>query len=203
MSRTPLLIAALIGAGLAATGIAVLRPGPEQLPGRGEAGGLEALLTAVEAEPRTAPVAVTEPGALAPHARPDEAAAIARDFLARPAPSDVDLAAQVPFAGAEDVPVAECAAYWPKVAEEELSLASATPERRLKDEIYAQLGLRQVLETKDCSCTGKVAPFEPVAPILAEVVRGEGRLSGTLFNDYATERRRLTRAVERLCGGSF
>lgn len=140
---------------------------------------------------------------LVPHAAPDEAAAIAADFFARPAPSDAELAGMVPFSGTENVSIMRCEQYWPAAAADELSLSNPTPERRMKDEIYFRLNVQQSLYTGDCTCRGKVAPFEPVALILREVKKIHGEPTGNLFYEYSAESRRLKNTVERLCDGNF
>lgn len=204
-AKATLFAATLGGAAIAGLGMFVLWPGPAPLV-QGEPGAT-IILSQQQAEEDvlrlTPPGPANENGDLVPHATPEEVAAIARDFFARPTPTDAELAAMVPFTGTENVAIGRCAAYWPKAAEAELRLASATPTRRMKDEIYGQLSLRHVLGSGNCTCAGKVAPFEPVALVLAEITKRRGEPNGILFDEYATERRRLRSAVERLCAGNF
>jgi hypothetical protein len=205
MMNAFLLAAALGGAAIAAAGVIVFRPGPaaqarSQPVGTGALRALLAEDTFLRIAPPTPSAENTD---LVPHAAPTEAAAIAAEFFARPAPSDAELAAMTPFDGTENIRVQFCGHHWPKAATDELSLTRATPRRRMKDEIYARLNVQKALSTGDCTCAGKVAPFEPVALILDEILRRHGAPTGNLFYEYSNETRRLRSAVERLCNGRF
>lgn len=140
---------------------------------------------------------------LVPHAAPDEAAAIAADFFARPAPSDAELAGMVPFSGTENVPTKLCADYWPEASTDDLVRAPASRERRMKGEIYHRLNIRQALDTGDCTCRGKTTAWEPVKIILDEVKKGGGELTVIVISEFSEETLRLKRTTERLCQGEF
>jgi hypothetical protein len=140
---------------------------------------------------------------LVPHAAPDEAAAIAADFFARPAPSDAELAGMVPFSGTENVPIHRCGPYWSEAATKELDVMTGPPDRRMKDLIYERLNVRRALDTGDCTCVGKVAPFEAVGFALNELKQLHGEQIENLIYPYSDENMRLRRGVQRLCGGDF
>lgn len=140
---------------------------------------------------------------LVPHATPDEAAAIAADFFAHPAPTDAELAAMAPFEGAENVSIFRCGPYWPQAAAVELDVMTGPPDRRMKELIYERMNIRRALDTGDCTCAGKVAPYEPVAAVLGELKQLHGAQIDSLIYPYRDENMRLSRAVQRLCGGAF
>ena len=151
----------------------------------------------------TPPGPAIEHADFVPHATLEEATAIAEDFFARPAPTDAELAAIAPFIGTKNVQVQRCDVYEPKAAKDELTLAPASPDRRMKGEIYDRLNVMQVLRTGDCTCIGKVAAYEPVGIILTALKKQNGEPDGRLFTPYRTETLRLLRTVERLCQGEF
>ncbi len=140
---------------------------------------------------------------LVPHATPDEAAAIATEFFAHPAPTDAELAAMAPFEGTENVPIARCGSYWPESAAKELDVMTGPPDRRMKELIYERMNIRRTLDTGDCTCAGKVAPFEPVAAVLHDLKQRHGAQTDDLVYPYRDENMRLGRALQRLCGGPF
>ncbi len=141
--------------------------------------------------------------ALASHLAPAEAAAAANAFFADPAPDDAALAALPRFTGTQNVPIEHCGPYTPQAVHDELIQGVPTLERRMKSEIYGLLNLRQVLATENCTCSGKVAPWEPVARILAAFVKANGKPQPVDAYGLRDEGMRLRRAVERLCGGAF
>lgn len=196
--------AAALGIG---TGVTMLSGPDTPTPDAAEQAELAELAAALKEEEDFLRVLPAEPqpenADLVPHATPEEAAAIAADFFARPAPTDAQLAAMAPFEGAENVLFQRCDDYMPQASEDELVRAPAGPDRRMKSEIYARMNVRQALDTGDCTCAGKVAPYEPVAAVLDEVKRKHGQLGGALFYEYFEETLRLQRAVERLCNGRF
>ncbi|MGB3315318.1 MAG: hypothetical protein WBB85_12970 [Albidovulum sp.] len=203
----------LFAVGLGAAGLGVgagvtVLSGPDTpTPDAAEQAELAELAAALKEEEDFLRILPAEPepenAALVPHATPEEAAVIAADFFARPAPTDAELAAMVPFEGAENVPLQRCDAYFPNAAKKELDVMKNPPDRRMKGEIYARMNVRRALDTGECTCTGKVAPYEPVAIVLAEIKRRHGEPDGALFYPYRDETARLRRAVERLCGGYF
>jgi len=149
------------------------------------------------------PSAETEDARLAPHLGPAEAAAAANAFFDKPAPDDAALAAMTPFTGTENVPIQSCGQYTPQGVYDELLHGEPTMQQRMKSEVYGLLNLRQVLATGDCSCTGKVAAWEPVPLILAAYEAANGPSEPVDAYAHRDEGTRLRRAVERLCGGEF
>ncbi len=199
------------GLGAAALGVGAgvtMLSGPDtSTPDAAEQAELAELAAALKEEEDFLRVLPAEPqpenADLVPHATPEEAAAIAADFFARPAPTDAELAAMAPFEGTENLPIVRCGAYWPQAAAVELDVMTGPPDRRMKELIYERMNIRQVLDTGDCTCGGKVAPFEPVSLVLEEVKERHGEPTGNLFYAYRDENTRLGRAVERLCGGDL
>ncbi|WP_134681469.1 hypothetical protein [Paracoccus ravus] len=108
----------------------------------------------------------------------------------------------VPKALTENVPYSSC-----ERAPEVSSKAFAEPSfdayaRRM---IYSYAQMRRVLNTRDCSCAGKVAPFSDVAAIEGQVAERDGhewnrRVVG---REYITLARGLRSQVEAMCGGEF
>lgn len=196
------------GLGVAALGIGA---GVIMWPGSGAPGpdgsGQTELATALKEEEDFLRILPVEPPpenpGLVPHAAPDEAAAIAADFFARPAPTDAELAAMVPFDGTKNVPILRCGPYWPEAATRELDVMTGPPDRRMKELIYERMNIRRTLDSRDCTCAAKVAPFEPVAVVLSDLKQLHGAQTDTLIYPYRDENMRLGRALQRLCGGPF
>jgi len=149
------------------------------------------------------PSVETEDAKLAPHLGPVEAATAARAFFDEPAPDDATLAAMTPFTGTETVRVQSCGPNTPQGVYDELVHGAPSMARRMKSEFYGLLNLRQTLATGDCTCTGKVAPWEPVPLILAAFEKANGPSEPVDAYALRDEGTRLKRAVERLCGGEF
>ena len=199
------------GLGVAALGLGgamIVSSGNDALsPDKAEQAELEELAAALNGEENLLEVFPAEPEPenpdLVPHATPEEAAAIATDFFARPAPADAELAAMAPFEGTENVPVARCGPYWPEAAATELDVMTGPPDRRMKELIYERMNIRRTLDTGDCTCAGKVAPFEPVAAVLRTLKQRHGTQTDDLIYPYRDENMRLGRVLQRLCGGPF
>lgn len=149
------------------------------------------------------PSAETEDLGQAPHLAPAEAAAVASAFFDKPAPDDATLAAMTPFIGTENVPIRQCGSYTPQGAYDELVHGAPSMARRMKSEFYGLLNLRQTLASGDCTCSGKVAAWEPVPLILAAYEAANGPSEPVDAYALRDEGTRLRRAVERLCGGEF
>lgn len=149
------------------------------------------------------PSAETEQPEFAPHLGPAEAAAAAGAFFDEPAPDDATLAAMTPFIGTKNAPIQNCGPYTPQGVYDELTHGEPTMQRRMKSEFYGLLNLRQTLASGDCTCSGKVAAWEPVPMILAAFEKANGPSEPVDAYALRDEGTRLRRAVERLCGGEF
>lgn len=152
---------------------------------------------------KVVPSAGTEDVGLAPHLGPAEAAAAASAFFDNPAPDDATLAAMTPFIGTENVRVQRCGPYTPQGVYDELVNGEPSMARRMKSEFYGLLNLRQTLASGDCTCSGKVAAWEPVPLILAAFEKANGPSEPVDAYALRDEGTRLRRAVERLCRGEF
>lgn len=200
MKRTPTLLA-LAGLGAALViGIAsyTLPPFPSEVRAASHAEAADERF--IDVMPLPEPEEMAD---LAPHLSPEEARDYAARFLARAWPSEAELAARRPFPESQNVPSRLCGAYASAEATREIFEAPASHARRMKSEIFGLMSVRQVLETGDCSCAGKAAPWEPVPIILAALVKKHGNGTALPFNAYAEATRHELRAAERLCGGEF
>lgn len=123
------------------------------------------------------------------------------DFLRVDLGDKTDTSDVVPLKNARNQRGSSC----PKVPEvADRSFFDGTPPAATRRWIYAYISAKNVVETKDCSCTGKEPPFAPVHVIQKELeqkygedwphsARGEYR---NLANEY------IARA-EAMCGGKF
>ena len=146
---------------------------------------------AVRAEDSAAPAEQT-PGSQTPE-----------DSFLRIAPLPAGIENVTPIPGAVNIPFANCAANWPegyKVFRDEDFAVEGHARRR---DIYAWLRAKQAFETRDCSCSGKVAPWEPVEAIYAQLVKTFGEVQIKHTAAYDAEANVLTATVERMCGGRF
>ena len=106
-----------------------------------------------------------------------------------------------PIPGAVNEEFRNCEAQWPTGYE----LARSGPEARALRDIYGLVRTRNVILSKDCTCTGKVANWEDVSRV-AEALRkqnGVERLGWQHTKEVAAEADRLTAIAETMCGGSF
>lgn len=106
-----------------------------------------------------------------------------------------------PIPGAVNAEFRSCEAQWPAGYE----LARSGPEARALRDIYGLVRTRNVILSKDCTCTGKVANWEDVDRV-AEALRkqiGVERLGWQHTKEVAAEADRLTAIAETMCGGSF
>ena len=152
---------------------------------------------------KVVPSAGTEDASLAPHLAPAEAAAAASAYFDEPSPDDATLGAMTPFIGTENEPIQRCGPYTPQGVYDELVNAEPSMARRMKSEFYGLLNLRQTLASGDCTCSGKVAAWEPVPLILAAYEAANGPSEPVDAYALRDEGTRLRRAVERLCRGEF
>ncbi|MFV2034214.1 MAG: hypothetical protein ACC631_03725 [Halocynthiibacter sp.] len=84
-----------------------------------------------------------------------------------------------------------------------LAFQTTTFGRRAKGDIYYWLRARQVLETRDCSCTGKSVSSEEVMALYDahKAWVGAGKLKLRHSAQYYREVQRLKTLVEQACGG--
>lgn len=126
-----------------------------------------------------------------------EAVARENDFLKitpdAPVPEGVEL-----IEGAENVQFKHCDAQWLPEWKEHRN------DRSWRD-IYGYVRIKNVIETKDCSCTGKVASWAPAATIYAELQAkyGVSVLDIQHTRDLSEEANQLLPTAEAMCGGKF
>ena len=106
-----------------------------------------------------------------------------------------------PIPGAVNEEFRNCEAFWPAG----YALARSGPEARALRDIYGLVRVRNVIETQDCGCAGKVANWEEVEAVAAALRDRHDvqRLSWQQTKAIAEEAAELTVVVETMCGGSF
>ena len=106
-----------------------------------------------------------------------------------------------PIPGVVNEEFRECEAFWPVG----YALARSGPEARALRDIYGLVRVRNVIETQDCGCTGKVANWEDVEAVAAALRDHHDvqRLSWQQTKAIAEEAATLTAVAETMCGGSF
>ena len=94
-----------------------------------------------------------------------------------------------------------CRANWP--AEYELS-QKGTEARAYRD-IYGFIKVRNVVQTQDCSCAGKVASWEDVEALAASLrsAKSVERLTWQQTLEVFEASNALFPIAETMCGGSF
>ena len=94
-----------------------------------------------------------------------------------------------------------CEASWPAG----YVLARSGPEARALRDIYSFVRARNVISTRDCSCSGKVANWEGVEEIAAALRERHDveRLGWQQTTSVSAEARMLIAIAETMCGGSF
>ncbi len=103
--------------------------------------------------------------------------------------------------GAVNEEFRNCRALWPAEYEQ----ARSGPEARALRDIYGLVRVRNVIETQDCGCSGKVANWEEVEAVAAalrdhlDVQLLSWQQTKTIAKEAAT----LTAVAETMCGGSF
>ena len=111
-------------------------------------------------------------------------------------PADVQ-----PIPGAVNEEFRNCEASWPAG----YAMARSGPEARALRDIYGLVRVHNVIETQDCSCTGKVANWEDVEAVAA-ALRDQynvDKLSWQQTKAIAEEATALTAVAETMCGGGF
>lgn len=88
-----------------------------------------------------------------------------------------------------------------KTAEYDASNAEASATRM----IYTYVLMRHTLDSRDCTCAGKVAPFDEVRRIKDQIAaeQGDDWNRAKFGNDYFNQSRKLRDQVEAMCGGKF
>ena len=106
-----------------------------------------------------------------------------------------------PIPGAVNEEFRNCRALWPA----EYDQVQSGPEARALRDIYGLVRVRNVIETQDCGCTGKVANWEEVEAVAAALRDHHDvqRLSWQQTKAIAEEAATLTAVAETMCGGSF
>jgi hypothetical protein len=106
-----------------------------------------------------------------------------------------------PIPGAVNEEFRNCQAFWPAGYE----LARSGPEARALRDIYSFVRARNVIETKDCGCAGKVADWDEVDAVAAALreYHNVERLTWLQTEAISTEAKKLIAVAETMCGGSF
>lgn len=106
-----------------------------------------------------------------------------------------------PIPGAVNEEFRNCRALWP--AEYELSQKGT--EARAHRDIYGFIKVRNVVQTQDCSCAGKVASWEDVEALAASLRRAKSveRLTWQQTLEVFEASNALFPIAETMCGGSF
>lgn len=116
---------------------------------------------------------------------------------------EVDIPEDVqPIPGAVNVEFKQCDAFWPP---EYAGKAQSGPEARAYRDIYGLVRALNVIETRDCGCTGKAAPWDKVE-VVAAVLRDQHHATELQFRhtaEISDEADRLVAIAEAMCGGKF
>jgi len=106
-----------------------------------------------------------------------------------------------PIPGAVNEEFRNCRALWP--AEYELS-QKGTEARAYRD-IYGFIKVRNVVQTQDCSCAGKVASWDDVEGLAASLrsAKSVERLTWQQTLEVFEASNALFPIAETMCGGSF
>jgi hypothetical protein len=106
-----------------------------------------------------------------------------------------------PIPGTVNEEFRNCEASWPAG----YALARSGPEARALRDIYSFVRARNVISTRDCGCSGKVANWagvEEIAAALRERHNTE-RLGWQQTELVSAEAKKLIAIAETMCGGSF
>ena len=106
-----------------------------------------------------------------------------------------------PIPGAVNEEFRNCRALWPA----EYELSQKGPEARAYRDIYGFIKVRNVVQTQDCSCGGKVANWEAVAALAADLRNAKAveRLTWQQTLEVFEASNALFPIAETMCGGSF
>ena len=108
-----------------------------------------------------------------------------------------------PIQGAVNVPFADCEASWPEGYKAFRAEDFAVKDHARKRDIYAWLRAKQAFEARNCTCAGKIAPWEPVEAIYAGLVKTYAEVQIKHTAAYDAQANQLTALVEKMCGGRF
>lgn len=106
-----------------------------------------------------------------------------------------------PIPGAVNEEFRNCRASWPA----EYELSQKEPEARAYRDIYGLIKVRNVIQTRDCTCAGKVAAWadtEELADAL-RTAKGVDRLTWQQTKDVFDTSNTLFPVAETMCGGTF
>ncbi len=106
-----------------------------------------------------------------------------------------------PIPGAVNEEFRNCRSFWPT----EYALSQKGPEARAYRDIYGFIKVRNVIETQDCSCAGKVANWTDVEKLAADLRKAKTveRLTWQHTLDVFETSNDLFPVAETMCGGSF
>ena len=106
-----------------------------------------------------------------------------------------------PIPGAVNEEFRNCRANWPA----EYELSQKGPEARAYRDIYGFIKVRNVLQTQDCSCAGKVASWDDVEALAAILrsAKSVERLTWQQTLEVFEASNALFPIAETMCGGSF
>ena len=106
-----------------------------------------------------------------------------------------------PIPGAVNEEFRNCEASWPAG----YVLARSGPEARALRDIYSFVRARNVISTRDCGCSGKVANWAGVEEIAAALRERHDteRLGWQQTELVSAEAKKLIAIAETMCGGSF
>lgn len=106
-----------------------------------------------------------------------------------------------PINGAKNEEFRNCRGSWPA----EYDLSQKGSEARAFRDIYGFVKVKNVIETRDCSCAGKVASWETVEE-LAAALRDQNHvptLGWIHTKAIYLESEKLFPVAEKMCGGRF
>ena len=106
-----------------------------------------------------------------------------------------------PIPGAVNEEFRDCRALWPA----EYELSQKGPEARAYRDIYGFIKVRHVVQTQDCSCAGKVANWNDVEALAADLrsAKSVERLTWQQTREVFEASNALFPIAETMCGGSF
>ena len=106
-----------------------------------------------------------------------------------------------PIPGAVNEEFRNCRALWPA----EYELSQKGPEARAYRDIYGFIKVRNVVQTQDCSCGGKVANWEAVEALAADLRNAKAveRLTWQQTLEVFEASNALFPIAATMCGGSF
>lgn len=106
-----------------------------------------------------------------------------------------------PIPGAVNEEFRNCKASWPA----EYDVSQLGPEARAYRDIYGFVKVRNVIETQDCSCVGKVASWDEVEDIAVKLREQNHVPKLGWLNTEAIflESEKLFPVAEKMCGGRF